>query len=183
MAGAEIRTISGQIRWLRDTQVILDSGLAAIYGVTTKQLNQQVKRNLGRFPSDFMFRLDQSEWEAMRSQIVTTSKSRRRLDNPPLAFTEHGCLMVANVLRVPRAIEISVLVVRAFVQMRSGFDGQATLAARVEKLGRELEKQGRALTTHEVAILKLLAEIRRLAKFPEKSGRPIGFTADLDDRK
>ena len=75
------------------------------------------------------------------------------------------------------------LVVRAFVQMRSGFDGQATLAARVEKLGRELEKQGRALTTHEVAILKLLAEIRRLAKFPEKSGRPIGFTADLDDRK
>jgi ORF6N domain-containing protein len=82
MAGAEIRTISGQIRWLRDTQVILDSGLAAIYGVTTKQLNQQVKRNLGRFPSDFMFRLDQSEWEAMRSQIVTTSKSRRRLDNP-----------------------------------------------------------------------------------------------------
>lgn len=154
MAGAEIRTIAGQIRCLRETRAILDSDLAEIYGVTTKQLNQQVRRNFARFPPDFLLRLTRAEYESMWSQNVTTSKSRRRIDNAPLAFTEHGCLMVANVLRVPRAVETSVLIVRAFVQMRAAFDRQAQLAASGEKLGHELERQGHTLTSHEAAILK-----------------------------
>ncbi len=90
--------------------------------------------------------------------------------------------MVSNVLRVARAVEISVLIVRAFVQLRSAFDRDAQLAASVERLGHELEKQGRVLTTHEAAILKLLDDIHRLTKFPEPPRRPIGFTADFSDK-
>jgi hypothetical protein len=179
---AKVSAVTDRIRCVREIRVILDAELAAIYGVTTKHLNQQVKRNRARFPADFMFRLSRQEDAAMWSQVVTTSKSRRRADNPPFAFTEHGCLMVSNVLRVARAVEISVLIVRAFVQLRSAFDGQAQLAASVERIGHELAKHGRVLTAHEAAILKLLEDIRRLTRFPEPPRRPIGFTADFPDK-
>jgi len=98
---------------------MLDADIAALYGVATKRLNEQVRRNLGRFPADFSFRLSVDEWAAlMWSQIATTSR-RRRLDNRPYAYTEHGCLMLANTLKSKRAVEVSVLVVRAFVRLRT----------------------------------------------------------------
>jgi phage regulator Rha-like protein len=157
-----LESIAGRILLLRGNRVMLDSDLAELYCVSTKQLNQQVKRNIKRFPADFMLRLKASEWEAMWSQIVTTSQSRRRSDARPYAFTEHGCLMLANILRTARAAEVSVLIVRAFV-----------------RLGHELSQHSHKLATHEHSIMKLLAEVRRLTRLPEAPVRPIGFTANL----
>lgn len=95
-----------------------------------------------------------------------------------MAFTEHGCLMLANVLRSRRAVDVSVLIVRAFVRMRAGVAANAELASRVDELAREVERQSGKLSTHDAAILKLLAEIRRLTQFPEPARRGIGFTAN-----
>jgi hypothetical protein len=156
---------------------MLDFELARLYGVSTSRLNEQVSRNSARFPADFAFHLDLSEWEGTLSQIATTLHRSRRLDRLPLAFTEHGCLMLSNVLRSPRAVEVSVLVVRAFVRMRGVLAANAELAARVDELGRELAKQGGKLASHDQAILKILAEIQRLTSLPEPTKRQIGLTA------
>ncbi len=160
---------------------MLDVDIAVLYGVPTGRLNEQVKRNRGRFPADFMFALNREEWSVlMLSQIATTSQRRRRLDRLPRAFTEHGCLMLANVVRSKRAIEISLLVVRAFVRLRTVLAGNRDLAARVDQLSSELGVHGRRLSAHERTILKLLEDIRRLTRFPEHKQRPIGFTANLN---
>ena len=172
-----IETIADRITLIRGQRVMLDADLARLYGVRTERLNQQVRRNLDRFPEDFMFQLSQKEWHGMCLQNASTSPSRRRRDYVPLAFTEHGCLMLSNVLRSPRAVEVSVLVVRAFVRMRGVLAANAELAAHVDELGRELEKQGGKLATHDLAIRELLAEIRRLTTLPEPTKRQIGLTA------
>jgi hypothetical protein len=104
---------------LRGQRAILDAELATLYGVATKVLNQAVKRNAERFPEDFMFRLTRTETEALnRSQFVTGSQKHRDPRFPPFAFTEHGAIIAATVLSSPRAVEMSVYVVRAFVQVR-----------------------------------------------------------------
>ncbi len=159
---------------------MLDVDLAALYGVETKRLNEQVRRNRARFPPDFMFRLTPPEWRGIWSQIATTSSTRRRSDATPYAFTEHGCLMLSNVLRSPRAVKVSVLIVRAFVRVRSALAMNAELASRVDELAREVDRQGGRLDTHHAAIRQLLAEIRRMTKFPEPNHRGIGFTARWD---
>jgi hypothetical protein len=111
---------------IREQKVILDADLAAIYGIPTKALNQAVKRNLGRFPDDFLFKLAPGEVaELNRSQIVTGSQKHRDPRSAPYAFTEHGALMAANLLNSPRAVAMSVYVIRAFVKMRQ--DLAATL--------------------------------------------------------
>jgi hypothetical protein len=109
--------IAARIRWARGQRVLLDSDLAALYGVTTKAFNQAVRRNMDRFPDDFLLRLTDDEAGSLRSQIVTLKTGRgQHRKYPPLAFTEHGCLMLSNVLRSARATEVSVLIVRAFVR-------------------------------------------------------------------
>jgi hypothetical protein len=105
------------IRVIRGQRVILDSDLARLYGVSTKQLNQQFRRNRRRFPADFAFTLSRKEAAGMWSQFVTTSR-RRRLSNAPIAYTEHGAVMAANVIKSDRATAMSVEVVRAFVRLR-----------------------------------------------------------------
>lgn len=163
---------------------MLDAHLAKLYGVPTGRINEQVRRNADRFPPDFAFALSEQEWcGAMLSQNARTLRRTRRLDRLPLAFTEHGCLMLSNVLRSPTAVEVSVLVVRAFVQMRTALSANAELASRVDELTREVERQGGKLATHDAAILKLLAEIRRLTQFPEPQRREIGFTAQWPGKK
>ncbi len=162
---------------------MLDADLARLYGVQTERLNQKVQRNQGRFPPDFAFRLNQEEWTGMYLQFAGTLHRNRRSDRLPLAFNEHGCLMLANVLRSGRAVEVSVLIVRAFVRMRSALAGNTELALRVDELAREVQRQGGKLVSHDAAILKLLAEIRRLTQFPESPGRGIGFTARWPDKK
>lgn len=180
---------------LRGQRVMLDSDLAALYGVATRRLNQQVRRNATRFPPDFVFQLSVEErdgliWSqdatrlhrtksaaANRSRTAIGSQKHRDPAARPLAFTEHGCLMLANVLRSGRAVEVSVLVVRAFVRMRAALAANAELAQRVEELSREVERQGGKLADHHDAIRLLLDEIRRLTQFPEEPRRGIGFTA------
>jgi hypothetical protein len=172
-----IENIADRITLVRGQRVMLDADLARLYGVRTERLNQQVRRNVQRFPEDFMFHLTKHEWEGTFVQFARTlQRSSRRVDRLPLAFTEHGCLMLSNVLRSPRAVEVSVLVVRAFVRMRGVLAANTELAARVDELGRELEKQGDTLTTHDLAIRELLAKIRLLTEFPEPTRRKIGFT-------
>src|SRR6266566_8971039 len=154
---------------IRGHRVMLDSDLAAIYGVTTKQLNQQMRRNLGRFPADFAFQLTTKEFAALRSQIVTSNArgGRRYL---PWVFTEHGAIMLASVLNSPVAIEASVRVVRAFVYLRE----QIAANRRLSQKFAELEKR---LDGHDESIATLFEAIRQLLE-PAETGQPrreIGF--------
>jgi phage regulator Rha-like protein len=131
--------VESRILILRHQRVILDSDLAELYGVTVKQLNQQIKRNIDRFPADFMFRLTAKEDQILRSQIVTSSKKHGGRRYPPYAFTEHGAIMAATVLNSTRAVEMSVFVVRAFVRMREMLAKNRQLAAKINELDRRLE--------------------------------------------
>jgi hypothetical protein len=114
----EIQIIQQKIYGIRGQRVMLDFDLAELYRVETRALNQAVKRNIDRFPDDFMFRLSPTEWEVISSQFVMTSRAKRPKSSLPLAFTEHGALMLASVLRSDIAVEISIKVTRAFVAIR-----------------------------------------------------------------
>lgn len=168
-----IEDIAGAILVLRGHKVLLDAELAALYGVTTKRLNEQVKRNRERFPDDFLFRLTPDETEAVnRSQIATGSQKHRDPRFPPHAFTEHGAIMAATVVNSPRAVEMSVYIVRAFVKLRE------VLASNRELLGKLTELE-RKLQSHDQAIVGIIHAIRELMGRPTRKRRPIGFTADL----
>ena len=128
--------VSARIRSLRGLQVLLDSDLAEIYGVPTKVFNQAIKRNEARFPLDFRFQVSSAEFVNLKSQFVTSSwehGGRRKL---PWAFTEHGAIMAASVLSSPRAVEMSVFVVRAFVHLRDFARTHAELAKQLATLER-----------------------------------------------
>jgi hypothetical protein len=171
----EIQTVEKAMHLVRGQRVMLDSDLAAIYGVTTKRLNEQLKRNRQRFPEDFAFQLTAEEFAALRSQIATSSlrsqnatsqKGGRRYR--PWVFTEHGAIMLASVLNSEIAIDASVRVVRAFVRLREIISANAELAAKFAQLERRLD-------SHDEAIAQLFAAIRQLlAPLPEKK-REIGF--------
>jgi hypothetical protein len=172
-----VEDVSRAIVVLRGRKVLLDVELAALYGVTTKRLNEQVKRNAERFPEDFMFRLSRTETDALnRSQFATGSQKHRDPRFPPYVFTEHGAIMAASVLNSPRAVEMSVYVVRAFVRLR---DLLATNRAFARKLD-ELESR---LQTHDEAITGILRTLRELMNPPASERRGIGFTADLKEGK
>ena len=160
--------VESRILILRHQRVILDSDLAELYGVTVKQLNQQIKRNIDRFPADFMFRLTAKEDQILRSQIVTSSKKHGGRRYPPYAFTEHGAIMAATVLNSTRAIEMSVFVVRAFVRMREMLAKNRQLAAKINELDRRLE-------THDTAIQDIIEAIKELMAPERPSKRKIGF--------
>jgi ORF6N domain len=171
--------IAHDILVLRGQKVLLDSRLAALYGVTTKRLNEQVRRNAERFPEDFVFRLTAEEATGLRSQSATSKKpagrgGRRYL---PYAFTEHGAIQAANVLNSPNAVEMGIYVVRAFVKLRALLASNQELARRFEELDSRLQKK---LADHDEAIAAILSAIRQLMNPPATRHRPIGFTADLD---
>jgi hypothetical protein len=128
----DVAAIEGAIRVIRGQRVMLDADLASLYGVATRRLNEQVRRNSARFPPDFVFEVTSTEWKVMLSQFATTLQRTRRSDRLPLAFTEHGCLMASNMLRSARAVEVSVLVVRAFVRMRTALAANVELAFKVD---------------------------------------------------
>jgi len=175
---------------IRGKRVILDLDLAGLYGTTTKRLNEQVKRNRNRFPEDFMFQLTTKEWtdltsqiamsnaQSNRSQFATGSQRHRDPRFTPYAFTEHGALMAANILRSERAIQMSVFVVRAFVRMRQILIGQKDLARKLAELEKELTTR---LDVHETAINEILRQIKRLLSLPPESETPkkrIGFLVE-----
>jgi hypothetical protein len=163
--------IAQRIFLIRGRKVMLDKDLADLYGVETKALIQAVKRNLGRFPEDFMFQLSPEEWSSLRSQIVT-SNGRGGRRYAPYAFTEHGALMLSSVLRSPEAESVGLLIVRAFVQLREMLSSHKELALKLEALERKVG-------SHDQAITSLLEAIRQLMFQPTKQSRPIGFTADI----
>lgn len=176
---AAVEPIEPAIRVIRGQRVILDSDLATIYGVTTKVLNQAIKRNPARFPEDFVFQLNLKETREvvrLRSQFVTSKAGRGGRRFLPYAFTEHGAVMAANVLSSERAVAMSIYVVRAFVKLREVLASTDELAENLDALERKLT--GR-LDTHEKAIIELFTQIRKLLKppppQPEPKRRRIGF--------
>lgn len=177
MSGAAlvaVEAIADRILILRGQRVIVDADLAALYGVQTKRLNEQVRRNAERFPADFMFALSQEEWDALRSQSATLKTGRgQHRKYLPYAFTEHGAIMAATVLNSPRAVEVSIYVVRAFVQLRELLAGHKELAKRLNELETRMERK---LMTQDQAIAGILNAIRQLmAPPPAQKKRPIGF--------
>ncbi len=134
-----VERITGLILTIRGQRVILDADLARLYGVETKQFNQAVKRNLERFPADFMFQLTREEQTVLRSQIVTLETGRGHYSKYlSHAFTEHGAVMAAMILNSPKAVEVSVFVLRAFIQQRTLLAANADLALKLERLERKL---------------------------------------------
>ena len=160
---------------IRGEKVMLDSDLAELYGVETKALNQAVKRNATRFPADFMFQLTQEEHDdlvRLRSQIVTLKRGEHR-KYLPYAFTEHGALMLANVLNSERAAQTSVMVVRAFVRLRQMLASNAELARKLAALENKYDAQ-----------FKIVFDaIRQLMSPPEPKRREIGFHVKYDEGK
>jgi hypothetical protein len=164
------------IREIRDQKVILDSDLAALYGVPTFRFNEAIKRNRDRFPPDFMFQLTVEEHAALTSQIAMSKRSRGGRRTRPYAFTEHGALQAANVLRSHRAVQMSVFVIRAFVKMRETLRGTRELARKLATLEKQLT--GR-LNSHEAAIVHVLQELMLILNPPPAPPAParkrIGF--------
>jgi hypothetical protein len=162
----EMQTVENAIHLVRGQRVMLDSDLAKIYGVSTMRLNEQLRRNKKRFPSDFAFQLTREEFTNLISQFAISRShgGRRKL---PWAFTEHGAIMLASVLNSEIAVEASVRVVRAFVRLRKIVSANAELAAKFAQLERRLD-------SHDDAIAQLFAAIRQLLAPAEKK-REIGF--------
>ncbi|OGR13835.1 MAG: DNA-binding protein [Deltaproteobacteria bacterium RIFOXYB12_FULL_58_9] len=158
-------TITQQIFLARGQKVILDADLAKLYGVPTKRFNEQVKRNKGRFPEDFMFQLTKEEADALRSQNATSKTGRGGRRYAPYVFTEHGAIMAANILNSEGAIEISVYVVRAFVKIREELTGHAGLARKIADMEKTYDHQFKVVFT----------AIRQLIALPTKDTPRIGF--------
>jgi hypothetical protein len=157
-------------------EVMCSNELAALYEVPTKRLNEQVKRNVERFPADFMLRLTRTEVETLnRSRFATGSQKHRDPRYSPYAFTEHGAIMVATVLNSPRAVEMSIYVVRAFVQLRDLLVSNKEIVQKFAELERKV-------SSHDQAIIGILKAIRELTNPPSPKRRPIGFTANLDEK-
>jgi hypothetical protein len=174
--GNAVEPIEKRIYTVRGQRVMLDSDLATAYGVTTKALNQAVKRNCEKFPTDFAFQLTVDETTALRSQIVT-SKGRGGRRYLPYVFTEHGAIMAANVLNSKQATQMSVFVVRAFIKMRAVLSDNRELACKLAELEKKLSER---LDTHEQAILHLLRQMQDLLGSaiepePELKKKEIGF--------
>ncbi len=171
----DARRIELLILTIRGQKVILDRDLAALYGVPTYRFNEAVKRNLRRFPDDFMFRLTADEFATLTSQIAMSKPGRGGRRTLPYAFTEHGAVMAANILHSERAIQMSVLVVRAFVRMRAMLATQKDLAGKLAALEETLTER---LDLHERVISDIIQQIMSLLNPPPEPEPPqkhIGF--------
>jgi len=154
---------------VRGEKVIVDSDLAKLYGVETKRLNEQVRRNIDKFPADFMFQLTADEYKNLKSQIATSSYGWGGRRKPPLVFTEHGALQAANVLNSDQANKMSVFIIRAFIRLREMVLTNAKLARKVDQLERRV-------SDHDELLLELIQEIKKLLDTPMSGKkRQIGF--------
>jgi len=181
-----VESISLSIASLRGQRVILDADLAALYGVETKRFNEQVKRNSARFPADFMFQLTAVEFDSLRSQFATSNAGRGGRRYFPYAFTEHGAMMAAMVLNSPRAVEVSVYVVRAFVRLREAAVLHKDLADRLSSLEEKTESLAMSHDTFSRNTRNQLRQVfdalRELTIPPEPPKRPIGFITHEDKK-
>ena len=158
-----VERIENKIYLIRGQKVMLDRDLAELYGVEPKQLKRQVRRNINRFPDDFMFQLSKKEHDSLRCQVGTLKKGQH-LKYLPYAFTEHGALMLSSVLRSKRAMGIGIFVVRAFVRFRQILSTHKELREKIETMERRYDQQFRVV----------FEAIKKMIKEPEKKGR-IGF--------
>ena len=170
--------IDRSILLIRGHKVLLDEQLAAFYGVPTKALIQAVKRNIERFPDDFMFQLNGNEWSALRSQSVTSkpgARGGRRY--APYAFTEQGVAMLSSVLRSHRAVEVNVQIMRAFVRLRQLLSANKELAQRLAELEERTRRRDQAVDQQFQQVFALLEQ---LFNPPEPKRKPIGFQSEMD---
>ena len=162
-----------KIYLIRDQKVMLDRDLAELYGVETKRLKEQVRRNKDRFPEDFMFELTKEELEDWRSQFATSNKEKMGMRVPPFVFTEHGVLMLSTVLNSKRAINVNIQIMRVFTKMKEVLSSQKDLLKRLEKIELTVDGQG-----HEIQVLfeyiKKLIEVKE-QKESQQSRKQIGF--------
>jgi hypothetical protein len=167
----KVGKIQQRILLIRGVKVIVDADMAEVYGVPTRRLNEQVRRNKDRFPDDFMFQLTVEE----KAEVVANCDHLEKLKFSkalPLVFTEHGAIMAASVLNSPKAVEVSVFVVRAFVQLRETIAGHKELARKIAKLERKLGD-------HDEQIMVLVEAIKQLMDpKPPPKNRRIGFHTD-----
>jgi ORF6N domain len=166
-----VERIEQRILLLRGQKVMLDSDLAVLYRVTTKRLNEQVRRNIKRFPADFMFRLTRQEYEGLRSHIATSKARKGGRRYLPLVFTEQGGAMLSSVLRSERAVQVNIDIMRAFVRLRQLLATHKDLAKKLEELEKKYDAQFRVV----------FEAIRELMIPPEPKKRPIGFGVKYDD--
>jgi hypothetical protein len=167
--GTSAFAVESRILFLRHQRVILDAHLAELYGVSVRVLNQQIKRNRERFPSDFVFQLTAKEQQILRSQIVISRDTHGGRRYAPYAFTEHGAIMAATVLNSERAVQMSVFVVRAFVRLREMLATNRRLAGKIDELENRLD-------THDSVIQELIGAIKELMAPPKDPPRVrIGF--------
>lgn len=171
--------IGGRILALREQRVILDADLAELYGVQTKVLVQAVKRNLARFPQDFMFQLTLEEFTALRSQTVTSNTGRGGRHTAPYAFTEQGVAMLSSVLASPRAIGVNIEIMRTFVRVRELAATHSELARRLSELEEKTELNSMQHDTFSRNTRNQLKQVfdalRELMTPPDPPKRPIGF--------
>jgi ORF6N domain len=155
---------------------MLDADLAALYEVSTRALNQAVRRNLERFPEDFAFQLSKKELENWRSQIVTSNPTAKMgLRRPPYVFTQEGVAMLAGVLRSPRAVQMSIAVIRTFVRLRQMIEQNKEMAARVERLERSQDRTASVIEILVEDIEGLATEVKQMKAIPPSPKRKIGF--------
>jgi len=158
--------IASKIFYPRGEQVILDADIALLYEVETKALNQAVKRNIERFPEDFLFQLTKEEWDALKSQSVTSNKGRGGRRTSPYAFTEQGVAMLSGVLNSQRANEVNIAIMRTFVHLRKWMEDNKSLAAKIEAMENKYDEQFQVV----------FKAIQELIKEERKPKTPIGFT-------
>jgi len=161
-----IEHIASRIYMIRGERVMLDSDLADLYGVLTKRLNEQVKRNLDRFPEEFAFQLTQDEYDNLRSQNATSSSTHGGRRVLPWVFSEHGTLMLSSVLKTEQATQISISIIKAFVCLREMLATHKDVARKIEE--------------HDKQIASLYKHVERLLRVPANDKKPIGYIWDED---
>lgn len=169
--------VEERILLIRGLRVMIDADLASIYGVTTKRLNEQVKRNKARFPADFMFNLTEEE----KAEVIANCDHLKNLKFSPVspnAFTEHGAVMLASVLNSPIAVEASIQVVRAFVRMRSILFAHKELAKKLEELEKKHDTQAHKTEAQYKAVLELIRKVIKGQTPAQQAKRKIGFKTD-----
>jgi hypothetical protein len=170
--------IQKRILIVRERQVMLDEDLAELYGVETRRLIEQVKRNIERFPSDFMFQLNREEATALRSQTATSDSGRGGRRYAPYVFTEQGVAMLSGVLRSKRAVAVNIAIMRAFVELRRAAASYAAIEKRLEELERET---GARLGQHDQQLGEIFQVLRQLISPPPRPRRQVGFRPPDDE--
>jgi hypothetical protein len=168
-------TVINKIYQIRGKKVMLDRDLAEMYGVETRRLNEQVKRNEKRFPADFMFQLTEKELEDWKSQNATSNKEKMGLRKLPNVFTEQGVAMLSSVLNSDTAIEVNIQIIRIFTRIREVLLNNKDVLLKMEQLEKRILKQDEQTSKHEEEIQLIFNALKQLLNQPQEPREPIGF--------